>query len=333
MITSTKTMDPFIKLKDQVSVELSQVNNLIISLVQNKEELVGLITNYLLNAGGKRIRPILTIVCAKLCGYIEGNSHTSFAAAVEFIHNATLLHDDVVDNSELRRGRLTANHKWGNKSSILVGDFLLSQAFQLMVKEGSLEILNILSKTSAIIAEGEIMQLSSINNAEINLNRYLKIISTKTAELFASACEIGAIIADDKSKQSFLREFGINFGIAFQIADDIIDYIASKEQTGKFTGKDFMEGKITLPVILAYKKANLEEQNYIKQIFSKSERLDSELTTMISLIKKYHCFEESYQFAAKYTDKAKKSLEIFADDNNLKQTLVETLDFCITRVY
>ncbi len=221
------------------------------SRVKSEIPLIHNIASHIIASGGKRIRPALTLISAQLCGY-EGARHIALAAAVEFIHTATLLHDDVVDESKVRRGLATANEVFGNKASILVGDFLLSQAFQLMVADGSLKVLKILSDAAAVIAKGEVMQLMTEGEPETTIQKYLQVISSKTAILFASACELGAVVAGQDGCEERLREFGIYIGIAFQLTDDALDYTADESKLGKTVGDDFREGKVTLPVILAY---------------------------------------------------------------------------------
>ena len=246
--TKPASLDPLYAL---IRGDLKRVDALILERVKNEIPLIHDLAKHIIAGGGKRIRPALTLISAQLCGY-QGPRHITLAAAVEFIHTATLLHDDVVDESKLRRGLPTANELFGNKASVLVGDFLLSQAFQLMVGDGSHKALKILSDASAIIAKGEVMQLMTEGEPETSVERYLQIISSKTAVLFASACELGAVVAEEERAEEKLREFGIYIGIAFQLVDDALDYGADQGKLGKTVGDDFREGKVTLPVILAY---------------------------------------------------------------------------------
>jgi octaprenyl-diphosphate synthase len=327
-----QALDPIKKLRLLFKDDFEKVDSLIKQLCSGKEKLIELISDYLLSAGGKRLRPLLTLVCAKMCGY-QGDKHISLAAAVEFIHSATLLHDDVVDDSHLRRGKPTANDNWGNKASILVGDFLLSQAFQIMVRSESLKVLEILSKASAIIAEGEVMQLSAVNNIKIRLEDYIKIIESKTAELFSAACQIGPVIAGKDLKYQYaLRDFGLNLGIAFQIMDDVLDYSASEAALGKTIGDDFREGKITLPVIFAYEAGNDEEKEFWTRVMREVRQEEGDLEHALSLINKYDAINKSIAMANSYLENARMTLNIF-DQSEEKSILIEILDFSTKRSY
>jgi octaprenyl-diphosphate synthase len=327
-----QTQDPIKKLRLLFKEDFEKVDSLIKHLCSGKEKLIELISDYLLSAGGKRLRPLLTLVCAKMCNY-QGDKHISLAAAVEFIHSATLLHDDVVDDSHLRRGKPTANDNWGNKASILVGDFLLSQAFQIMVRSESLKVLEILSKASAVIAEGEVMQLSAVNNIEIKLEDYIKIIEAKTAELFSAACQIGPVIAvKDLKYQYALRDFGLNLGIAFQIMDDVLDYSASEAALGKTIGDDFREGKITLPVIFAYEAGNDDEKEFWTRVMREVRQEEDDLEHALSLINKYDTINKSIATANNYLENARATLNIF-NQSEEKSILIEILDFSTKRSY
>ncbi len=334
---NSNNQDPFSKITDAISSEMQQVNEAIIKSAVGKADLIGDITNHLVLSGGKRVRPILTILASKVCGYNSGNRHCNLAAAVELIHTATLLHDDVVDGSDLRRGRKTANAIWDNKASILVGDYLLSVAFQMMVRDGSLEILDILSNTSGTMADGEVMQLMNSNDIEISEEKYLQIISCKTAILFAASTQVGAIITNSGSiKQKSLADFGNNLGIAFQIMDDVLDYNASQEKLGKKIGNDFYEGKITLPIILTYKQATQSEKITIKEIFANNllannaEESPKLFLEIMSLINKYKAIELSVEMALDYKNLAYKNLEIF-NESPEKTMLLEILEHSVSR--
>jgi octaprenyl-diphosphate synthase len=336
-VPNSNNQDPFLKITDTISGELQQVNEAIIKSAVGKADLIGDIANHIVLSGGKRVRPILTILTAKVCGYNSGDRHCNLAAAVELIHTATLLHDDVVDGSDLRRGRKTANAIWDNKASILVGDYLLSVAFQLMVKDGSLEVLDILSKTSGTMADGEVMQLMNSNDIEISEEKYLQIISYKTAILFAASTQVGAVITNSgHSKQKALADFGNNLGIAFQIMDDVLDYNANQEKLGKKIGNDFYEGKITLPIILTYKRANQSEKIVIKEIFANNLMANNAqnhpklFLEIMSLINKYNAIELSIETALAYKNLAYKNLEIF-DPSPEKTMLLEILQYAVSR--
>ena len=258
-------------------------------------------TSYHLKSGGKRIRPLLTLASAKLCGYKEGSRDINLAACVELIHNATLLHDDVIDESIIRRGIKTSNSIWGNQSSILVGDYLFSRCFEMMVADGSLEILKLLSSTSAKIAQGEVLQLEYKGDIEILEETYFDIINLKTASLFAAAAKVGACITNRiKKEKDALESYGKNLGLAFQIADDALDYFSKKNIFGKEIGKDFFEGKITLPIIFLCQRANRSEKLYLEKIFKKKNRTKEDFAEILSLIKKYdsinYCFKRAEYF-------------------------------------
>ena len=282
-------------------------------------------------SGGKRIRPALTLISAQLCGY-EGPRHIALAAAVEFLHTATLLHDDVVDESKLRRGLATANELFGNKASVLVGDFLLGQAFQLMVSDGALKSLKILSDSAAVISKGEVMQLMTEGQPETTIENYLQIISSKTAVLFAAACELGAVVAEEVDAEDALREFGIYIGIAFQLVDDALDYAADEATLGKSIGDDFSEGKITLPVILAYANATREERIFWIRTLSDLDQTPGDFEQALRLIRKHRGIEQTVQMAERYCQKAKAALDIFSD-SKAKSAMLDIVDFCISRAY
>jgi octaprenyl-diphosphate synthase len=319
------------ELNNFVNEDLAEVNDLIKNLTKGREELIFLLSTYLVSSGGKRLRPILTLLCAKLCGY-QGKHHIALATAVEFIHTATLLHDDVVDESSLRRGMLTANNKWGNKASILVGDFLLGQAFKLMVDAGSLKVLDILSQASITIAEGEVMQLASTNNINITREQYLEVIQAKTAELFAASCQIGGVLVENLEQETALRSFGMNLGIAFQILDDMLDYSAKEEELGKTVGDDFREGKVTLPVIIAYANGTKQEQNFWSKTIQDLKQQPEDLVLAIDLINQYDAINLSRDIAKQYLQKAREAVIIFKE-SPAKHLLLDLLIFSLERSY
>ena len=260
----------YLELKKLVENKLSQANQLIKYKLASEIDLVHKMTSYHLKSGGKRIRPMLTLAAASLCGYKDGNRDINLAACVELIHNATLLHDDVIDNSNIRRGIKTSNAIWGNQSSVLVGDYLLSRCFEMMIEDGSHEVLKLLSSTSSKIAQGEVLQLEYKGEIDLLEETYFDIINSKTAALFAAASRVGACITNrDKKEKDALESYGKNIGLAFQIADDALDYYSTKTIFGKEIGKDFFESKVTLPIIFTYQRANQEEKNFLKKIFKK----------------------------------------------------------------
>lgn len=315
--------------------ELKGVDEFIIKNIDSESSLIINVVHHILSSGGKRIRPILTILSAKLCGY-KGERHIHLATAIEFFHTATLLHDDVVDESVLRRGNPTANSIWSNSASVLVGDYLLSKAFQIISKDGSLKILHILSDSSAIITEGEVKQLMATNDLTTTKEQYIDIISSKTSQLFVAACQVGAIMAEQDAKQErALKFFGRNLGTAFQIIDDTLDYSARQEQLGKEIGNDFREGKVTLPIILAYQMADKSEKRFLERTIEWAadglqEKGDFEKT--ISIIEKYDILEASIDTAKEYANRAKQNLSIFSD-SEIKKSMLDILDFSINREY
>lgn len=314
-----------------VGEDLSQVDVLILARVKSEVPLIHDLAKHIIASGGKRIRPVLTLISAQLCGY-GGNKHIALASAIEFIHTATLLHDDVVDESKLRRGLATANDLYGNKASVLVGDFLLSQAFQLMVEDGSLRVLQILSDASAVIAKGEVMQLMTEGEPTTTLQDYLQVISSKTAVLFAAACELGGVAAEKEQEASILRHFGMNLGIAFQLIDDVLDYVADEDTLGKTVGDDFREGKITLPVIIAYGAGNEEEKAFWMRTLNEHKQEPQDLAQAISLLNKYNAIEQSVAMAEQYCEESRKALNYFADSPS-KRAMLDIVDFCASRVY
>ncbi|MFZ5792045.1 MAG: polyprenyl synthetase family protein [Pseudomonadota bacterium] len=315
-----------------VGEDLTAVNALILRHMQSPVELIPQLAGHIVAAGGKRLRPMLTLAAAHLCGY-RGERHKGLAATVEFIHTATLLHDDVVDESELRRGLATANAVWGNKASVLVGDFLFSRAFQLMVMDGSLKVLEILSNASAVIAEGEVLQLVTSNDTETSEQAYLDVIRYKTAALFAAACRVGAVVADrPKVEEEALESYGLNLGIAFQLIDDMLDYSARQSELGKTVGDDFREGKITLPVVLAYRRGDAEERAFWRRTLEELKQEENDLTHAIALMERHGALRDTVARAAHYGAIARDALGIFPEGPE-KRALLEVVDFCIERAY
>jgi octaprenyl-diphosphate synthase len=310
-----------------VADDLRRVNELILLRMESPVSLIAQVA-----AGGKRLRPMLTLASARLCDY-HGTRHLALAACVEFIHTATLLHDDVVDDSALRRGSATANAVWGNKPSVLVGDFLFARAFQLMVEDGSLRVLEILSNASAVIAEGEVKQMITANNTETSETAYLDVIKAKTATLFAAACRIGAVIAErPQAQEEALDCYGLNLGIAFQLVDDALDYSASQAQLGKAVGDDFRDGKITLPVVLAYRRGSEEERAFWRRTLQDLEQRDGDLEHALELMRRHGALDDTVERARHYGAIARDALGIFADCAE-KRTLIEVVDFCIERAF
>ena len=314
--------------------DLHSINTLIIEKLDSSVPLIQEIGKYLILSGGKRLRPLLTTSCFHILNNQSLNSinHVGLAAAVEFIHAATLLHDDVVDLSKDRRGNLTANEVWGNKTSVLVGDFLFSRSFQLMTKYGTLETLKILSDTSVTISEGEVLEISNDKNLEMNEDTYFQVVNGKTASLFSAACQVGGISggAKDNERQA-LKSFGANFGMAFQLIDDAIDYSSNSTTMGKNTGDDFKEGKITLPLILAYGRSNKEEKKFLQDVISKPSENEKNFNTTKELLRKYKCIEDTLIRANHFADVAVDSLSIF-NENKYKSVLTKLIETSIKRL-
>jgi len=321
----------YFQLKESVDEKLVLVEEKIKSKLISDVELVQKMTDYHILTGGKRLRALLTLGSAKLCGYTKGGRDINLAACVELIHSATLMHDDVIDTGDLRRGKKTLNSIWGNQSSILIGDYLLSRCFEMMVEDGNLEILKLLSSTSATIAQGEILQLQHKDEVDMLEETYLKIISSKTAALFASATKAGAILSNAESrKKDALNFYGRNIGLTFQIADDTLDYNSELKLFGKKVGKDFFEGKITLPIILLFQKVNTIEKQKIKKIFKQDIKSTSDLSFTLSLIKRYNIINECYKKADHFINLASNSLSIFKESK--EKTILENLtSFCLER--
>ena len=302
----------YFQLKESVDEKLALVEEKIKSKLTSDVELVQKMTNYHILTGGKRLRALLTLGSAKLCGYTKGGRDINLAACVELIHSATLMHDDVIDIGDLRRGKKTLNSIWGNQSSILIGDYLLSRCFEMMVEDGNLEILKLLSSTSAQIAQGEVLQLQHKGEIDMLEETYLKIISSKTATLFAAATKVGAILSNTEGREKDALDFyGKNIGLTFQIADDTLDYNSELKLFGKKVGKDFFEGKVTLPIILLFQKIDNIEKKKIDNFFKQEIRSDADLSYTLNLIKKNNIISECYKKADYFINLASNSLSVF----------------------
>ena len=323
----------YLELVNLVGNKLNDVNQQIKYRLTSEISLIHKMTGYHLKSGGKKIRPLLTLSSAKLCGYENGNRDVNLAACVELIHNATLLHDDVIDDSKLRRGIKTSNAIWGNQSAILVGDYLLSRCFEIMVEDGSLEILKLLSSTSSKIAQGEVAQLEYKGEIDMLEETYFNIINLKTAALFAAATRVGACIANkNKKEKDALESYGRNLGLAFQIADDALDYYSSKTIFGKEIGKDFYEGKVTLPIIFLCQKSNLEEKIFLKKIFRKKIRSKWEFNETQNLIKKYNSIDLCFERAEHFVNISYNALNIF-NSSKEKSILRNLTSFSLERSF
>ena len=323
------TLEPMLAL---VADDMNAVNAVILDRMQSRIPLIPELAGHLIAGGGKRMRPMLTLACAKLLDY-GGTRHHLLAAAVEFIHTATLLHDDVVDGSDLRRGRRTANIIWGNPASVLVGDFLFSRSFELMVEDGSLKVLRILSNASAVIAEGEVNQLTAQRQVNTNEDTYLEIIGAKTAALFAAACRIAAVVAErDESVELALDAYGRNLGIAFQLVDDAIDYVSDAETMGKGVGDDFRDGKVTLPVILAYARGDAEERAFWEAAMVGHRTSDEDLAHAKTLLARHDTIADTMARARLYARRAIDALTPFPN-GKAKSALTEAAEFAVARAY
>ena len=322
-------LEPLLRL---VSAGMAEVNQIILDQARSDVQLIPELARHLINSGGKRLRPMLTIASAKLCGY-EGAGHIKLAAAVEFMHTATLLHDDVVDESDMRRGKKTARILWGNQASVLVGDFLLGQAFKMMVEVGSLKALKILSEAAAVIAEGEVMQLAASKNVNTTEEEYLKVIFSKTAALFAAASEIGAVIAGrPQAEEEALRAYGSNIGLAFQLIDDALDYSGEAALLGKRVGDDFREGKITLPAVLAHRRGSAEERVFWRRTLQDGDIQEGDLHRAIELMRKHNAIEETVERARGYGKLAQDALAVFPG-SEAKAALIEAVEFSVSRAH
>jgi octaprenyl-diphosphate synthase len=318
------------RLLDLSRADMERVNALILEKARSHVDLIPELANHLIESGGKRIRPMLTIASARMCSY-DGPMHLKLAMAVEFMHTATLLHDDVVDESDMRRGKQAARVIWGNQASVLVGDYLLGQAFRMMVETRSLEALRILSDAASIIAEGEVLQLSVSQDLTTTEDSYLQVVGAKTAALFAAACEVGAVVADrPKLEQAALESYGRNLGIAFQLVDDALDYSGSQAKLGKSVGDDFRERKITLPVVLAFRRGAAEERSFWSRVIEKGDQTPDDLIYAQKLLDRHGAIKDTIDRARHYGDKACDALAIFPD-SPWKDALLEAVAFCIAR--
>lgn len=333
VISLKNRSDPSANLKpllDLTEADMQRVNQLISERARSDVATVPDVARHLIESGGKRLRPMLAIASAKLCRY-SGNDHVTTGAAIEFLHTATLLHDDVVDESDTRRGKKTARLIWGNQASVLVGDFLLGQSFLMLVEAGSLHILKILSQAASTIAEGEVMQLIAANNTATTEDEYLSIINAKTATLFSAATESGAALCDRPAEErAALKAYGRNLGLAFQLVDDALDYSGDSAALGKAVGDDFREGKITLPVILAFRRGDQDERNFWNRTFAERTIRDGDLERAISLMSKYSALETTFERARSYGAIAHDALAIF-DESVEKSAMLDLIAFCIER--
>ncbi len=313
-----------------VAQDMARVDQTILARTGSDVTMIPEVANHLISSGGKRLRPMLTLATAGLTEYRD-EGHIKLAAAVEFMHTATLLHDDVVDESDMRRGKLAARMLWGNEASVLVGDFLLGQAFKMMVEVGSLQCLDVLSSAAAVIAEGEVMQLTAAKNTETSEDDYLAVIRAKTAALFGAAAEVGPILAArPRAEIAACRGFGLNLGIAFQLIDDALDYGGSSAKLGKNVGDDFREGKITLPVVLSFRRGSAREREFWRRTLEQGEIGEGDLETALATMKKHRALEDTVERARHYGAMAKDALEFFAT-STWKEALLDTVDFCIDR--
>ncbi len=325
------SLDPLLAL---CADDMTRVDREILARMRSPVALIPELANHLVGAGGKRMRPLLTVAAARLCGYAhDDDRHVKLATCVEFIHSATLLHDDVVDVSALRRGKPTANSVWGDKASVLVGDFLFTRSFELMVEVGSLDILDILSKASSTIAEGEVLQLVTQRDTSTPESRYLEVIKAKTARLFAAAAEVGAMVAGRRGAERVaLESFGMNLGIAFQLVDDALDYAGREAKLGKSVGDDFREGKITLPVILAFLRGGAVDREFWKRTIQRLDQKPGDLEQAQVLIERHNALADTLERARHYGSMARDALGLFGD-SPLKSALLEAVDFAIDRAH
>ena len=324
-----RLIDPLVAL---VADDMALVNQTILSRTGSEVTMIPEVANHLISSGGKRLRPILTLAAAGLCGY-RGSGHVKLAAAVEFMHTATLLHDDVVDESDLRRGKAAARVLWGNEASVLVGDFLLGQAFKMMVEVGSLPCLDVLSSAAAVIAEGEVMQLSAAKDTATTEDAYLAVIRAKTAALFSAACEVGPILAKrGKAEVAACRGYGANLGVAFQLIDDALDYGGSAAKLGKNVGDDFREGKITLPVVLSFRRGSTEDREFWRRTLERGEIVDGDLEIALATMKKHRALEDTVERARHYGAMARDALELFPA-SPWKHALLDAVEFAVQRAH
>jgi octaprenyl-diphosphate synthase len=327
---SGASIEPLVRLTRD---DMGGVNKLILSRAGSDVSMIPEVAHHLIESGGKRLRPMLTLAAARMCGYDGEIGHIKLAASVEFMHTATLLHDDVVDESELRRGKAAARMLWGNQASVLVGDFLLGQAFKMMVEVGSIEALDILSTAAAIIAEGEVMQLAAAKNTATTEDEYLAVIKAKTAALFSAAAEVGPVISGgDRAERAAFRSYGTNLGLAFQLIDDALDYGGSSEELGKSTGDDFREGKITLPVVLCYRRGSDKDRSFWRRVLEKGEIHEGDLSHAIELMRRHRAIDDTVERARHFGAVARDALAPFPESAH-KMALLEAVDFCIARAY
>ena len=323
----------YLELKNLLSDKLQKVENLIQEKLKSEVNLIQKMSNHHLRSGGKRLRALLTLESAKLTGYKEDKRDINLAACVELIHSATLLHDDVIDESELRRGVKTTNSVWGNQSSILVGDYLLSRCFEMMVEDGDLEVLKLLSSTSSKIAQGEVLQLQHKGEADLLEETYIDIINLKTASLFSAATKTGACLSGSNEKEKkALESYGRNLGLAFQIADDALDFYAKEKLFGKEIGKDFFEGKVTLPMIIIFQKGNEEEKKFLNEIMKKEKRSEKDFNDTLYLINKYKAVEATFKKAEYFVNVSYDALAIFPDTED-KRILQNLTSFSLNRSF
>ena len=323
---------PLDRLADLVADDLKAANIAIVERMHSPVSLIPQLAGHIIAAGGKRLRPMLTLASARMCGY-TGDRHVLLSACIEFIHTATLLHDDVVDESDLRRGAASANALWGNKPSVLVGDFLFTRSFALMVEDGDLEVLRILSQGSSILAEGEVLQLVTANDTETSESAYMEVIQAKTAELFAAAAELGPVIAErPKKEQEAFRAYGLNLGIAFQLVDDVLDFSAKQEKLGKAVGDDFREGKITLPIVLAFARGSDEERTFWRRTMEELDQNDGDIEHAMDLLEKHKALTDTIERARHFGAIARDALGVFPE-SDIKIALLDVVDFCIERAY
>ncbi|WP_347938777.1 polyprenyl synthetase family protein [Rickettsia oklahomensis] len=327
-------MNIIVKIQQDLKDEVTKLNNLIISCLKSDAELIEIVGKYLLEAGGKRIRPLLTIITAKMFDY-KGDNHIKLASAVEFIHTATLLHDDVVDDSTLRRFKPTANIIWGSKTSILVGDFLFSQSFKLMVASGSIKAMNILAKAAAIISEGEVVQLVKLNERRIiTIDEYQQIVKSKTAELFGASCAVGAIIAEQVDHVAKdMQDFGQLLGTIFQIIDDLLDYLGDDKHVGKNIGDDFLEGKVTLPLIFLYNKLEQDKQLWLKNVIKCDKRTNEEFIKVRNVMIKHEIYNDTVNYLSNLESETNKLLNKIPVRNIYKDYLFSIIRFILDRSY
>ncbi|MEI9989650.1 MAG: polyprenyl synthetase family protein [Rhizomicrobium sp.] len=330
--TRSDGVSPVERLHALVADDMAATDRMIHTRMGSAVALIPDLAKHLIDSGGKRLRPMLSLAAAQMGGY-GGDKHVNLAAAVEFIHTATLLHDDVVDASTLRRGKVAANLVWGNKATVLVGDFLFSRAFEMMVGTGSLRVLEILAGASAIIAEGEVMQLKSESNLATTEEHYLKVVGAKTAELFAAAAESGATLCDRGADfVRALRAYGMSLGIAFQLVDDALDYSGRQALMGKAVGDDFREAKVTLPVILAYARADAKAQTFWKRAIEGGPQSESDLERAITYVEETGAIQETMTRARLYADSAKQALAPLPA-SDIRAALADIADFCVERAY